>query len=163
MALLLKWSKAHKCNGCMFYDRENLSTHFKIICICNIVAGDFQEVMSAHSFKPWEHLLHVQDCTNADILSDSGFKLSDIIVVLCSKLLDYILLKSGSISLFYSGSKYQKCHVVKRLLHAYSLLYKETKDRFRISTSSQSFWYIICPGLVEGSRHKSTQHLSIYK
>ena len=34
-----------------------------------------------------ESLLHVQDCTNADILWDSGFKLSDIIVVLCSKLL----------------------------------------------------------------------------
>ena len=32
------------CNGCVFYDRENLSTHFKVICICNIVAGDFQQV-----------------------------------------------------------------------------------------------------------------------
>ena len=32
------------------------------------------------------------------MLLDSGFKLSDIIVILCSKLLDYILLKSGSIS-----------------------------------------------------------------
>ena len=58
----------------------------------------------------WEYcennLLHIQDWTNADILWDSGFKLSDIIVVLCSKLLDYILLKSGSITLFYSGSRY---------------------------------------------------------
>ena len=50
--------------------------------------------------------LHIQDWTNSDILSDSGFKLSDIIVVLCSKLLDYILLKSGSIILLYSGSRY---------------------------------------------------------
>ena len=33
---------------------------------------------------------------NADVLLDSGLKLSDIIVTLCSKLLDYILLKSGS-------------------------------------------------------------------
>ena len=35
---------------------------------------------------------------NADVLLDSGLKLSNIIVILCSKLLDYILLKSGSIS-----------------------------------------------------------------
>ena len=41
--------------------------------------------------------LQVQDSTNEDILMDSGLKLSDIIVTLCSKLLDYILLKSGSI------------------------------------------------------------------
>ena len=33
-----------------------------------------------------------------DVLLDSGLKLSNIIVILCSKLLDYILLKSGSIS-----------------------------------------------------------------
>ena len=32
------------------------------------------------------------------MLLDSGLKLSNIIVILCSKLLDYILLKSGSIS-----------------------------------------------------------------
>ena len=45
--------------------------------------------------------LQVLDSTNADLLLDSGFKLSDIIVNLCSKLLDYILLKSGSISGLY--------------------------------------------------------------
>ena len=42
----------------------------------------------------WEHFsetsLQIQDSNN------SGLKLSDIIVILCSKLLDYILLKSGS-------------------------------------------------------------------
>ena len=43
----------------------------------------------------------VLDSTNADLLLDSGFKLSDIIVNTCSKLLDYILLKSGSISGLY--------------------------------------------------------------
>ena len=51
---------------------------------------------------------------NADVLLDSGLKLSNIIVILCSKLLDYILLKSGSISgsyYIYSGSKYYKRHV----------------------------------------------------
>ena len=37
-------------------------------------------------------------------LLDDGLKLSDIIVTLCSKLLDYILLNSGSIILFDSGS-----------------------------------------------------------
>ena len=36
--------------------------------------------------------------TMQDVLLDSGLRLSDIIVILCSKLLDYILLKSGSIS-----------------------------------------------------------------
>ena len=40
--------------------------------------------------------LQIQDSNNADVLLDSGLKLSDIIVNLCSKLLDYILLKSGS-------------------------------------------------------------------
>ena len=40
--------------------------------------------------------LQIQDSNNADVLLDSGLKLSDIIVILCSKLLDYILLKSGS-------------------------------------------------------------------
>ena len=40
--------------------------------------------------------LQIQDSNNADVLLDSGLKLSDIIVTLCSKLLDYILLKSGS-------------------------------------------------------------------
>ena len=45
--------------------------------------------------------LQVLDSTNVDLLLDSGFKLSDIIVNLCSKLLDYILLKSGSISGLY--------------------------------------------------------------
>ena len=48
-----------------------------------------------------EHSLQVLDSTNADLLLDSGFKLSDIKVILCSKLLDYILLKSGSISGLY--------------------------------------------------------------
>ena len=42
--------------------------------------------------------LQIQDSNNADVLLDSGLKLSNIIVILCSKLLDYILLKSGSIS-----------------------------------------------------------------
>ena len=40
--------------------------------------------------------LQIQDFNNADVLLNSGLKLSDIIVTLCSKLLDYILLKSGS-------------------------------------------------------------------
>ena len=40
--------------------------------------------------------LQIQDSNNADVLLDSGLKLSDIIVILCSKLLDYILLNSGS-------------------------------------------------------------------
>ena len=40
--------------------------------------------------------LQIQDSNNADVLLDSGLKLSDIKVTLCSKLLDYILLKSGS-------------------------------------------------------------------
>ena len=38
---------------------------------------------------------------NADVLLDSGLKLSNIVVILCSKLLDYILLKSGNISGLY--------------------------------------------------------------
>ena len=46
-------------------------------------------------------LLQVLDSTNADLLLDSGFKLSDNVVNQCSKLLDYILLKSESISGFY--------------------------------------------------------------
>ena len=36
-----------------------------------------------------------------NVLLDSGLKLSNIIVILCSKLLDYILLKSGNISGLY--------------------------------------------------------------
>ena len=46
-------------------------------------------------------LLQIQDSNNVDVLLDSGLKLSDIIVILCSKLLDHILLKSGSISGLY--------------------------------------------------------------
>ena len=38
----------------------------------------------------------IHDSNNAHVLLDSGLTLSDIIVTLCSKLLDYILLKSGS-------------------------------------------------------------------
>ena len=45
--------------------------------------------------------LQIQDCNNADVLLDSGLKLSNIIFILCSKLLDYILLKSGDISGLY--------------------------------------------------------------
>ena len=45
--------------------------------------------------------LQIQDSNNADVLLDSGLKLSNIIVILCSKLLDYILLKSGDISGLY--------------------------------------------------------------
>ena len=45
--------------------------------------------------------LQIQDCNNADVLLDSGLKLSDIIVTLCSKLLDYVLLDSGSICGLY--------------------------------------------------------------
>ena len=45
--------------------------------------------------------LQIQDSNNADVLLDSGLKLSNIIVILCSKLLDYILLKSGNISGLY--------------------------------------------------------------
>ena len=41
------------------------------------------------------HSLQIQGSNNVDVLLDSGLKLSDIIVTLCSKLLDYILLKSG--------------------------------------------------------------------
>ena len=48
-----------------------------------------------------ETSLQVLDSTNTDLLLDSGFKLSDIILNLCSQLLDYILLKSGSISVLY--------------------------------------------------------------
>ena len=58
--------------------------------------------------KPWLGFFHqptvlacslqIQDSNNADVLLDSGLKLSNIIVILCSKLLDYILLKSGYIS-----------------------------------------------------------------
>ena len=66
--------------------------------------------MSAHSFNHgnivrtiyfsvWQQLMQTY-------YLDSGLKLSEIIVTLCSKLLDYILLKSGSIILFYSGSRY---------------------------------------------------------
>ena len=40
--------------------------------------------------------LQIQDSNNAEVLLDNGLKLSDIIVTLCSKLLDYILLKSGT-------------------------------------------------------------------
>ena len=28
------------CNGCKFYDRENTSTHFTVICVCNILMGN---------------------------------------------------------------------------------------------------------------------------
>ena len=45
--------------------------------------------------------LQIQDSNNADVLLDSGLKLSNIIVTLCSKLLAYILLKSGNISGLY--------------------------------------------------------------
>ena len=40
--------------------------------------------------------LQIQDSNNADVLLDSGIKLYDIIVILYSKLLDYILLKYQS-------------------------------------------------------------------
>ena len=40
--------------------------------------------------------LQIQDSNNADVMLDSGLKLSDIIVTPWSKFLDYILLKSGS-------------------------------------------------------------------
>ena len=41
------------------------------------------------------------------MLLDSGLKLSNIIVILCSKLLDYILLKSGNISgLYFTLERY---------------------------------------------------------
>ena len=53
------------------------------------------------------------------MLLDSGLKLSDVIVTLCSKLLDYILLKSGS--------KYKKCHVFKLHLRAYASLHDKTR------------------------------------
>ena len=43
-----------------------------------------------------EYSLQIQDSNNADVLLDSELKLFYIIVTLCSKLLDYILLKSGS-------------------------------------------------------------------
>ena len=45
--------------------------------------------------------LQIQDSNNADVLLDSGLKLSNIIVILCSKSLDYILLMSGNISGLY--------------------------------------------------------------
>ena len=54
---------------------------------------------SDHSFgSKITRLAHFRFRTlnNADVLLDSGLKLSDIIVTLCSKLLDYMLLKSGS-------------------------------------------------------------------
>ena len=54
---------------------------------------------SAHSFGSKNNQacsLQIQDSNNADVLLDSGFKLSDTIVTLCSELLDYILLKLGS-------------------------------------------------------------------
>ena len=40
--------------------------------------------------------LHTQEYNNADVLLDSGFKLSNIIVNLCSKLSYEVLLKSGN-------------------------------------------------------------------
>ena len=59
---------------------------------------DKQQVCNDISTSLWDHFW---DTTNADLLLDSVFKLSDIIVNLCSKLLDYILLKSASISGLY--------------------------------------------------------------
>ena len=60
-----------------------------------------KQVCNYISISVWEYFLsktslQVLGSTNAELLLDSGFKLSDIIVTLCSKLLDYILLKSGS-------------------------------------------------------------------
>ena len=60
-----------------------------------------------HGSSVWEYflsegftlVLETKQCRCAGGMS--GLKLSDIIVTLCSKLLDYILLKSGSIILFY--------------------------------------------------------------
>ena len=40
--------------------------------------------------------LQIQNFTNADVLLDSGLKLFDIIVNLCSKLYYEVLLKSGN-------------------------------------------------------------------
>ena len=32
--------KGEVCNGCEFYDRENTSTYFTVICVCNILMGN---------------------------------------------------------------------------------------------------------------------------
>ena len=40
--------------------------------------------------------LQIQDSNNADVLLDSGLKLSNMIVNLCSKLSYEVLLKSGN-------------------------------------------------------------------
>ena len=57
-------------------------------------------VLSVGTFS-LKTLLQIHDPHNADVLLDSGLKLSNIIVILCSKLLDYILLKSGNMSGLY--------------------------------------------------------------
>ena len=57
-------------------------------------------VLSVGTFS-LKTLLQIHDPNNADVLLDSGLKLSNIIVILCSKLLDYILLKSGNMSGLY--------------------------------------------------------------
>ena len=76
------------------------------VCGCMIMLGCIEcgNMMSASCLaqaKPWEYSLQIQDSNNADVLLDSGLKLSNIIVILCSKLLDYILLKSGNVSGLY--------------------------------------------------------------
>ena len=48
--------------------------------------------------------LQFLDSINADLLLDSGFKLPDTIAILCSKLLDYILLKSGNYKTYFGTS-----------------------------------------------------------
>ena len=81
--------------------------HFTVLlsnwaaCYCNFKFndGDFQQVCTSVGTLQNNHEnshFRVQDSNNADLLLDSGRKLSNIIVILCSKLLDYILLKLGS-------------------------------------------------------------------
>ena len=64
--------------------------------------GNSQQVcVVVFSVGTLKTLLQIQDSNNADVLLGSGLKLSNIIVILCSKLLDYILLKSGNMSGLY--------------------------------------------------------------
>ena len=58
--------------------------------------GDFQQVCTSENINHENIHFRFRTLNNADVLLDSGLKLSDIIVILCSKLLDYVLLKSGS-------------------------------------------------------------------
>ena len=59
-------------------------------------------LMHGNSFFGNNYFVFTQTSNHAHVPLDSGFELSDIVVNLCSKLLDYVFLKAGSKYIYLS-------------------------------------------------------------